>query len=284
MDELRQNQLMQTEMLNSFHVFCKENNLRYYIIGGTAIGALRHQGFIPWDDDIDLGMPRKDYNKLISIYNSKKTNERYILESPYTKNKDYCYTFSKLYDSKTILIENNRHFFIRGISIDIFPIDGTGSSDNPVLLFFLLNALRNMVGLLGWPIPQKPMSISIIKRFIFFILCLFCGMRNLRILYDKLSQLYNYDKSTYAGNLHGMYGKKEIVDKTCFGVPTECQFEKIKVFALNNPQKYLKHVYNHWEELPPVEKRIHTHKNLVVTNKSFLDIASKETINNIRTC
>lgn len=142
MDELRENQLMQIEMLKSFHEFCKENALRYYIIGGTAIGALRHHGFIPWDDDIDLGMPRKDYNKLISTYNKKRTNDRYILESPYTKNKDYCYTYSKLYDSKTLLVEKLKKEFVRGVFIDIFPIDGVGASNNPFLFFAVLNTVR----------------------------------------------------------------------------------------------------------------------------------------------
>lgn len=79
-------------MLAWFDSFCRENNLTYYALGGTMLGAARHQGFIPWDDDIDVGMPREDYAKLEKIMNGKQF-DNYVLETPNSKNRDFCYSF-----------------------------------------------------------------------------------------------------------------------------------------------------------------------------------------------
>jgi lipopolysaccharide cholinephosphotransferase len=70
------------EMLKWFHSFCMENNIKYYALGGTALGAIRHNGFIPWDDDIDVGMPREEYNKLIFLMSKKNENTQYEIEVP----------------------------------------------------------------------------------------------------------------------------------------------------------------------------------------------------------
>ena len=78
-------QIKLLQMLKWFHEYCAENSLRYYIIEGTVIGACRHKGFIPWDDDIDIGMPRADYNRLMKIF--RKRIGDYVLETPYSKNE-----------------------------------------------------------------------------------------------------------------------------------------------------------------------------------------------------
>ena len=81
MNDLRQMQLMLTDMLKVFHDFCLEHSLRYYAVGGTALGVARHQGFIPWDDDLDVGMPRPDYERFVELFNKENINKRYLLES-----------------------------------------------------------------------------------------------------------------------------------------------------------------------------------------------------------
>lgn len=113
-------------MLQWFHQECKNNNLRYYIIGGTMLGAVRHKGFIPWDDDIDVAMPRKDYDKLCRIM-ADSGKGQYRLEFPGKENKDYTYLFAKIYDTQTTLTENKRKPITRGLYIDVFPLDGIGN-------------------------------------------------------------------------------------------------------------------------------------------------------------
>ena len=110
---------MLVEMMGWFHNFCVNHNLRYYAAGGTMLGAIRHKGFIPWDDDIDIVMPRTDYEKLEQLMKNQVC-KRYLLETPNTDAKDFFYTFSKLYDTETTLIENTKYKIKRGIYLDIF--------------------------------------------------------------------------------------------------------------------------------------------------------------------
>lgn len=116
-----------TEMLAWFHDFCVKNGLTYYIAYGTMLGLMRHSGFIPWDDDIDIVMPRRDYDGLISLLGNKVCNN-YTAECFDMCGGGYYYPFAKVYDTTTTLIENTRHKIKRGIYLDIFPLDGMGSS------------------------------------------------------------------------------------------------------------------------------------------------------------
>ena len=122
-------------MFKWFDSFCRDNNLIYYAVGGTLLGAVRHEGFIPWDDDIDVGMPRKDY-ELLTTKMGTEIQDHYILETVHSMDKSYCYTFSKLYDTNTTLVENVRSKLKRGIYIDVFPIDGIGKGNEPDLEWY----------------------------------------------------------------------------------------------------------------------------------------------------
>ncbi|MDE6691253.1 MAG: LicD family protein, partial [Clostridia bacterium] len=114
------------DMLKWFHGFCVENNIRYYALGGTMLGAIRHKGFIPWDDDIDVGLPREDYNKLISL--SSAIPQPYLLETPQSEAKEFVYAYSKIYNTETTLTEKGKKNIKRGIYLDVFPLDGLGNS------------------------------------------------------------------------------------------------------------------------------------------------------------
>ena len=106
-------------ILSEVHNFCDENNLKYFLPGGTLIGAVRHKGFIPWDDDIDIYMPRNDYEKFLCEFN--KESERYQVIS--LKTDGYYLPFGKVIDTKTVLIENVDSDYKMGIYLDIFPLD-----------------------------------------------------------------------------------------------------------------------------------------------------------------
>ena len=89
-------QIKLLNMLEDFHKICIEYNLSYYVIGGTALGAIRHKGFIPWDDDIDVGMPRDDYERLKNL---SKTLSLPEYEFEFSGKKDFTYTYGKMYDT-----------------------------------------------------------------------------------------------------------------------------------------------------------------------------------------
>ena len=118
-------QLKILEMVKYLDQFCKENNIEYYIIYGSCLGAVRHKGFIPWDDDFDIGMTLENYNKFVDLCKTKLDTNKYFLQTLDT-DPNYYLSFAKLRDINTTLIEEkNKGISIQyGVYVDIFPIVG----------------------------------------------------------------------------------------------------------------------------------------------------------------
>lgn len=249
-----QNKLL--EMITWLSAFIDEHNLRYYAIGGTFLGAVRHNGFIPWDDDLDIAMPRPDYEILINLL-SKQTNH-YIIEYPQNKSKDFLYNFAKLYDTNTTMVEKLRINVKRGVYIDIFPLDGLGNTYEESLENYkeidrcnMLLAIRscafrkdrkwwkNLMILCGRLIPIK-------ASFLAFKVNELCKKRN-------------YDECLYVASCMSPYRQREIMKKEFFGTPKEYSFENIKIKGPELADEYLSHLFGKWQELPPEDKRHSAH-------------------------
>lgn len=263
---------MQKKLLEIFgyvHELCIANNIKYYTMGGTTLGAVRHQGFIPWDDDIDIGLPRDDYEKLIRIF--PKANNKYVLESVYSNNDDFCYSFSKIYDTSTTLIENTSTRIKRGVYIDLFPIDGAGNSNKYSLSFVHIEILKKLLtlrtikrsGLRKW---YKNTLLYVVQH---MPKCIF-GEKRLAQRINTLCKKKSYNESQYVGVLLGLFGIKEILVKDCFGNPTLTKFEDMYVNIPEKPEMYLTSLYGDWRKLPPVEKRVTHHDYELNLNKSYL--------------
>lgn len=261
---------LKAELLNMmrwFHSFCEKNGLRYYVLGGTMLGAVRHGGFIPWDDDIDVGMPREDYERLAELIDSDK----YVLETPETQAKDFYYPFSKLYDTDTTLIENTKYKIKRGIYIDIFPLDGIGDSRDEAHENF--KTVKKYSDLLMLKIAgfrkgrrwYKNLGVALFRLL---------PMNPKRLLGKLVSQCkkYSYADSLYVGNLVGAWGEREITHRDVMGTPTLYKFEDMSVYGAQNADEYLSSLYGDWRKLPPEEKRV-SHHDFIEFNlkKSYLD-------------
>lgn len=114
-------------MLVDFDAFCRSHQLRYYLVGGTLLGAVRHHGYIPWDDDVDVAMPREDYEKFAAIYNQEKTNPDFAFAS-YHQIPDLYVSSGKVYDTRTVLKEYCDSDVQLGVYLDVFPLDNIGTT------------------------------------------------------------------------------------------------------------------------------------------------------------
>ena len=114
---------IELDILKAFIDVCKKNSLNYYLLGGSCLGAVRHHGIIPWDDDIDVGLLRADYNKFMEV-GQKYLPEHYFLQN-YRTDPEYYVNFAKIRDSRTTFIESSlKNLHINhGVYIDVFPLD-----------------------------------------------------------------------------------------------------------------------------------------------------------------
>ncbi len=258
------------DMLMAFHELCQKEGLRYYLQGGTALGAARHKGFIPWDDDIDVGMPRSDYEKLKEISASLDTGI-YCFEFP-SNDKTFVYAFGKMYDTSTTLIENTRYKVKRGICIDIFPLDGAGNTFEESLVNF--KAVNKKINLLltkacAWRKGRKLyknlalLAMRCVPEFII-------DSSKLKSDIDSMCKKLSFDECDYVANYNGAWHEKEIIKKEWYGTPTEYLFEGIKVYAAENIDAYLTSLYGDWRTPPPPEKQVTHHDYLYLSlNDSY---------------
>ncbi|MBQ9734551.1 MAG: LicD family protein [Clostridia bacterium] len=261
------------DVLGWFHDFCQKNGLKYYIIAGTLLGAVRHKGFIPWDDDIDVGMPRPEYERLRAMAKEKQDG-RFRFEFPSLDNKEYPYTYGKVYDTTTTFNEKLRKIVKRGIYLDIFPIDGIGDDKEtaiknykPIERRINLNSMISCAFLKRRSL-KKNLAIALGR----VISPLFVSKRKLVKKIDDLCKSRDFESSKIVSNLLGGSGAKGMMPKEYFGEPTPIQFESLTVYGLQQPEKYLSSMYGDYMTLPPEDKRVSLHDAVYCDlNKSYLE-------------
>lgn len=240
-----------------FDKICRKHNIPYYMLGGTMLGALRHNGIIPWDDDMDFGIPRPFFNKFEECAH-KELPEIYKFIT--YKNSEYaCLGFGKMYDSTTIFPEL---FAIKtdeslGVNIDIFPLDYTNGRTDVFSRNFFCRSLFKFQKLLFVDAQNRP----ILKRILARVFQKLFRIKRERIpsFIDQL--MSRQSAKTYLFNLSGAWAMKELVPAEIFGNPTEYDFEDTKFYGVEDADAYLRHLYGDYMQLPPEEKRhIHARK------------------------
>lgn len=277
-------QKCQFEMLKEFVRICEKHNLRYFLIGGTCLGAIRHKGFIPWDDDIDVALPREDYNKFIKLQDELPS---YYFIQNYHTDPRYIYNFTKIRDSRTTYIEN----FYRtvkqnhGVWIDIFPLDGMSYKVQPakklkwkckrVWWNFYMMYPRCLLRRIRLKTFWKDIPCNIIAGL--FWLSNINNWRNKKI--DRFITKIPYDKAIMVGDILGTNPTKEAMEKDIFGDGTDAYFEGLKVKVPVNCDKYLTNLYGNYMQLPPKEKQIghHIDKGFSLT-QSYVDYIKEHKI------
>ena len=240
------------DMAKCLHSICVENNINYYMLGGTMLGAVRHQGFIPWDDDMDFGMPRMDYERFIELSN-RILPEYYELK--YYKNTDNSpMHYIKLIDNRTTLIEDAYRDYIEGLYIDVFPLDGAGEGS-------LIDRIR-MKRIIFLQVLIMNHCTTREKRGIKKIVKSYAKFRDLNKLHDLINRNMtkkSLSDSTLIANYLGAWGEKEIMPKEIMGKPTLYKFEDTELYGSENADDYLKKLYGNYMSLPPKEKQVFKH-------------------------
>jgi len=262
----RKLQMVELHMLKALHEICMKNGLSYYLIGGTMLGAVRHKGFIPWDDDIDVGLPREDYEILLA--NADKWFPSHLKLCHWKNTAEYVYNFAKLEHLDTLLVEKPYEHLTRrgGVFIDIFPLDGMPCGKYQRYFHFALVRFLVKFNLLMYcqtSIKQVAWSKRETLKAILGKVCqLLFSRKKVHIVCEKIMALYSMANSSFIAIFEGNWGWREVIPSEAMGRPTLIDFEGFMFYSAERPDLYLAWVYGDYMRLPPVEKRC-THHNFI---------------------
>ena len=254
---IQEKQKVLLAIMDEIHSFCIKNNIEYYLVGGSLIGAVRHNGFIPWDDDIDIAFKRKDYDKFISSFVSQ-TGDVDVLTL--ANNKHHKWPYAKASYNKTICIENKHKKNAIGVNVDLFPLDYVGNDINEsIKLKNKISKYQNIIALKYLNLSNKR---SLLKNLIIIFGKLLYVIPDSIILKQifRIVSENTYDKKTeYLCNLVGAWGDKEITSSINFDSTVLHEFEGREYLIPVGYHEYLKKLYGKYMELPPEEKRCSHH-------------------------
>ena len=279
MNELQQKQL---DILKAFIKVCNKYNLEYFLVYGTALGAIRHKGFIPWDDDIDVAMPRKDYDKYIELQKEYEGTPYFI--QTFKSDPCYIYNYAKLRDSSTTFLENafKNHRINQGVFIDVFPVDGMSKEEGDrekigkknkfiwrQVYFSYLPALRRKVHKRTW---FKDILLNIVAG-LFYVFDI-AHYRNKRV--ERFVRQVSFEEAKMAGIMFGFTWRINCMPADIFRETIKVPFEDIEVRVVKDYDRYLTLLYKDYMKFPPKEQQVGHHYNSGVSLEQGYEDYMKE--------
>ena len=251
-EKVRLVQKKEVELLKIFSDICEKNNLTYYALGGTLLGAIRHGGFIPWDDDMDLGMPREDYDKFIEIADSELP--KHILLKTHTDNLGN----TSIRDTATVVTFGTTDC---NPFLDIFPLDGfpdKGFSEwkhEKHILFYRMLSKLSVVHEIS-DRDRGKFENALVKVAKTTKIDRFLNTEKINKKLHSVIRKYGFYDSPRGGNVLGTYRDREIVPIEVFGEPKKMEFEGMQLSVHSQPEKYLENIYGDFMKLPKEEDRV----------------------------
>lgn len=253
--------------------FCDENNIHYYLCGGTLLGAVRHQGFIPWDDDMDIAMPRPDYEKFLKTYNHQ--NQRYEVNG-IENNHSWHSTFARVEDKCTVLYEKTlkKKYWKRHVFVDVFPLDGIPDDPKDENRFMreqdLLGIITN-ASAFGFHSSRhysdsKKANVSL-RNFCrtvlkYFAILLFSGVNTQKVIrrVNQNSKKYEYGKTKSVGITVSVWNRHfEQSSTASFAQRTKFKFEDGEFWGPKGYDEYLTKTYGDYMTPPPQKNQVTHH-------------------------
>lgn len=250
------------EILKTVTDLCEELNLRYALIYGTLIGAVRHHGFIPWDDDVDIMMPRPDYDKLLQFLSCHK------LPNLTLYNRQTCppypYMISRISDDRYILEMENEESVGMGVFIDIYPYDGLGKTKDEAIAFGLkgdrLSSLCYQATRKHFAIETTTATVRKIIKYPVFLVSKLIGKDFFQNKLEKLARVKDYAESEYIGCIVWLsWGEKDIFPRKWFDETIMMRFDQYQFRVPKYYDKVLRHEYGDYMQLPPEKDQIGHH-------------------------
>jgi lipopolysaccharide cholinephosphotransferase len=253
---LRDAQLIMMDVLKEVHRICENNDIKYFLSDGTLLGAVRHKGFIPWDDDLDISMLRDDYEKFLSVA-MKELSEEFFLQTFDTDPNYKLYHIPlKVRHNKSVFIEedeDNRKYH-QGIYIDIFPIDRVPDSKSK---FFIQSKLSKLLVIMKMKMSTRDFpSLNFFVRTFFQVLGLGISYKFIKKI---LFSTHKWNKESKS-NLY--YHGVELLWSNVFKAEhlfplKKIKFEDSEFWAPNKPEEILTIMYGDFMKLPPEDKRMY---------------------------
>ena len=254
---------IQLDMLDALAAFCDAHGLTYYLSGGTLLGAVRHKGYIPWDDDIDVNMPRPDVEKLMALTGGVLGDHLMIArpEGPI----EQATSFPRLLDTRYVLESCTKQGLSRyytNLFIDIFPIEGLPTDPKKVRWHYYktksMITLRKLAYFSG-PLAGDPGFFKV-ARYIARPFAKLFGYKFWSRQLLRLARKYDYDKCEYVGVVMGyVHTIQEYIKREGYGKPTKVLFEGKEYNAPADTDRYLKNLYGDYMKLPPKDQQIAHH-------------------------
>lgn len=261
---LKETQQVSFEILKRIKGLCDKLGLKYVLAWGTLIGAIRHHGFIPWDDDVDIMMPRPDHDKLIHYMLTHKEEIAPLQVFNSETCKDYPYLLTRISDSRYVVHTDNEKDFGLGVFVDIYIEEGAGNSKEQALS--ILNKTHGLVSLLFLSTRQRyvfGLTKGWKKRLIkipAFVYAHLMGKNYFKRQIMSYVDAADYANSSWVADITwATHPEKEVFPKTIFDNFIEVEFEGEKFRAPKDYDKVLRQVYGDYMQLPPEKDRIAHH-------------------------
>ena len=243
---LKKLQSVEIEILEIVHKICVENNIKYYLIAGSLLGAVRHKGFIPWDDDIDIAMPRNDYHRFQKLCHEGILGDKYTLQDISTYSK-YHLPFAKVRKNNTLFDEPafEKLDCHKGIYIDIFPLDYSKRNDG-----LLHRCKARFLPAWSWVIYMRVLNfkMSFLHQMLYYI-SKPLSIKKMALIRDKMAS------SCKSGNYYTYWGSGWTYPIDWFDEPILLDFEGRKFYAPKQSHLVLTRIYGDYMKLPPESER-----------------------------